>query len=84
MFQHVLTLPTDLNFEEAARVSVSSNSNGGSTSNDPNEMDSGEEENNGGAMGGPEMALSEALATTLDYLDMIIYTVLETLQGKVS
>ncbi len=65
---------------EAARASTSSSNSGKDAANDPEpngdlaDQDQGE----------PPQSPMELVSSALDHVDIVIYTVLETLQGKVN
>lgn len=90
VLQYLVLVPTELNFEEDTRGSVSSGSNyalneqvavnGLSPGNLPLP---GRRPSFAVSTGENEAFLADLVASACDYMDIVIYTVLETLQGKV-
>lgn len=75
VLQYMSLLPADLDIDlSSSRISVSS-ANSDSLSDETKTPEGVEEQ---------DCELFTKLSTALDHMDMIIYTVLETLQGKVS
>ena len=91
VFQTLSRVPADFNFDPSAgRASVSSastsdngNNNNGNGNEDGEEQGEEQMANHGGDEEAAEAALVETLANALDGVDVVAYTVLETLQARV-
>ncbi|TRY68734.1 hypothetical protein TCAL_10740 [Tigriopus californicus] len=71
ILQYICLIPKELNFEEDTKGSM-----------DSNDSDNFEEERLSCSLGDQGGFLADLIATACDYTDIVIYTVLETLQGK--
>ena len=80
VLQYISLLPTDLEFEFiATRQSVSSTA----SETAPGEEASGSNNDLVEELQNEDLALYNTISNALDHMDMVIYTVLETLQTKV-
>ena len=89
VLQYLVLIPTELNFEDDTRGSVSSGSNYALNEHSVNGLSPGNlpvparRPSFAVSAGENEAFLADLVASACDYMDVVIYTVLETLQGKV-